>query len=274
MKRTGIYLIGYAFLIVGLLAALWKMGVLAGIGAAWTLIGLAPFLIAQGLYVRHVTPKLPEPEGLRSGINGSGPPLRLLILGDSAAAGVGVSTQAQALSGRLVSALGSDFRVSWKLIAQTGLTAKEVAAHLKMAAPEKYDVVVTSVGVNDVTHGTKSQKWIDQQGQIIELLRSKFHSPYIILSSIPPMHLFPALPQPLRWYLGMRAKQLNSALKKIVAVSSRCEVITTNFPLDAAYMAADGFHPGAPAYSIWASHIAGIIRSRLNVTVLRQGQNR
>ncbi|KUG22658.1 hypothetical protein ASZ90_007553 [hydrocarbon metagenome] len=40
MKWTGMYLIGYVILIGGLLAALWKMGVLASIGAAWTLIGI------------------------------------------------------------------------------------------------------------------------------------------------------------------------------------------------------------------------------------------
>ena len=38
MKWTGMYLIGYVILIGGLLAALWKMGVLASIGTAWTLI--------------------------------------------------------------------------------------------------------------------------------------------------------------------------------------------------------------------------------------------
>ena len=38
MKWTGVYLIGYVILIGGLLAALWKMGVLASIGIAWTLI--------------------------------------------------------------------------------------------------------------------------------------------------------------------------------------------------------------------------------------------
>ena len=38
MKWTGVYLIGYVMLIGGLLAALWKMGVLASIGTAWTLI--------------------------------------------------------------------------------------------------------------------------------------------------------------------------------------------------------------------------------------------
>ena len=38
MKWTGVYLIGYVILMGGLLAALWKMGVLASIGTAWTLI--------------------------------------------------------------------------------------------------------------------------------------------------------------------------------------------------------------------------------------------
>jgi hypothetical protein len=46
MKWTGMYLIGYVILIGGLLAALWKMGVLASIGTAWTFIGI---VIAIGL---------------------------------------------------------------------------------------------------------------------------------------------------------------------------------------------------------------------------------
>jgi hypothetical protein len=46
MKWTGVYLLGYVILIGGLLAALWKMGVLATVGTAWTLIGL---VIAIGI---------------------------------------------------------------------------------------------------------------------------------------------------------------------------------------------------------------------------------
>ena len=46
MKWTGMYLIGYVILIGGVLAALWKIGVLASIGTAWTLIGI---VIAIGL---------------------------------------------------------------------------------------------------------------------------------------------------------------------------------------------------------------------------------
>lgn len=40
MKWTGIYLLGYCVLIGGVLAALWKLGVLENIGTAWTLIGV------------------------------------------------------------------------------------------------------------------------------------------------------------------------------------------------------------------------------------------
>ena len=40
MKWTGMFLVGYVILIGGVLAALWKLGILADIGTAWTLIGV------------------------------------------------------------------------------------------------------------------------------------------------------------------------------------------------------------------------------------------
>lgn len=50
MKWTGLYLLGYVVMILGVLAALWKMGVLADIGAAWTAIGLV-ILIGLGIMI-------------------------------------------------------------------------------------------------------------------------------------------------------------------------------------------------------------------------------
>ena len=46
MKGTGLYLLGFVILLGGLLAALWKLGILATIGTTWTLIGV---VIAIGL---------------------------------------------------------------------------------------------------------------------------------------------------------------------------------------------------------------------------------
>lgn len=46
MKWTGVYLLGYVILIGGILAALWKLGVLDSIGAIWIVIGI---VIALGI---------------------------------------------------------------------------------------------------------------------------------------------------------------------------------------------------------------------------------
>jgi hypothetical protein len=46
MKWTGMYLLGYVVFIIGILAALWKLGVLARVGTTWTLIGI---VIAIGI---------------------------------------------------------------------------------------------------------------------------------------------------------------------------------------------------------------------------------
>lgn len=50
MKWAGMYLFGFVVLIGGILAALWKMGVLERIGTAWTLIGVA-ILIGIGIMI-------------------------------------------------------------------------------------------------------------------------------------------------------------------------------------------------------------------------------
>jgi hypothetical protein len=46
MKWMGIYLLGYVILVAGVIAALWKAGVLDNIGPVWTVIGL---VIAIGI---------------------------------------------------------------------------------------------------------------------------------------------------------------------------------------------------------------------------------
>jgi hypothetical protein len=50
MKWAGMYLLGFVVLIGGLLAALWKLGILERIGTAWTLIGVA-ILIGIGIMI-------------------------------------------------------------------------------------------------------------------------------------------------------------------------------------------------------------------------------
>lgn len=44
MKWAGMYLVGFVILIGGLIAALWKLGILATIGTTWTVIGVVVIL--------------------------------------------------------------------------------------------------------------------------------------------------------------------------------------------------------------------------------------
>lgn len=225
---------------------------------------LAPVLIGQGSYVRRVTPRLPEPEGKRQGTVGKGPDLRLLILGDSAAAGVGVSHQKDALSGQLVSNLARDHCVTWTLLAETGHTAADVLEALRTTPENQYDAVLVSVGVNDVTGRTSDRQWLARLQELIGRLVHSMGASRVFFTAIPPMHIFPALPQPLRWYLGMRARQLNLLLESVCDRDDHAEYLRVPFPFKPGFIASDGFHPGADAYRLWAEHSATTIRSRLS----------
>lgn len=220
-------------------------------------LALAPILLAQGRHVRRTVPELPEPDGLRTGVAGSGPLLRLLVVGDSAAAGVGAPTQDEALSGQIAVSLAPTFCLHWTLLAFTGATTADMLDRLRREPAARYDVVVTSLGVNDVNGRRSLATWRRQQEELVELLAVRFGARLILLSGLPPMHRFPALPQPLRWYIGSRARDFDRVLAEVAANRSGCEFLALGHEMmDVSSMASDGFHPGPPIYALWAREAA------------------
>ncbi len=225
-------------------------------------IVLAPVLVVQGKQVKQNTPRLPEAEGPRKGIQGDGEKqIRLLILGDSAAAGVGVDLQDHALAGQILACFGPDYRVEWTLKAKTGVTTKKTLEYLEDLTPDVFDVAVTSLGVNDVIADISPELWAEQQKQLISLLRGKFRVQRFIISAVPPMALFPAIPRPLGWYLGLRAARMNRLLKAWLKDQPDCECVEFDLPMDPALMAADGFHPGPGLHTLWGKEISDRIIS-------------
>lgn len=234
---------------------------------------LGPLLWLQGRYVRRVTPRLPEPGGARSGSAGQGPALRLLIAGDSAAAGVGAASQAEALSGQLVQQLARHFCVQWELWATTGHTSEDVMLRLQQAPAQSFDAVVLSVGVNDVTALQPPRLWVAQQAALATELQQRFASRLVIHSAVPPMHAFAALPQPLRWFLGRWAVAMNlqlalalrehpwRALHTLPPMPPGASSDLADHAVQA--LASDGFHPGPAAYAVWGEGLAQQITQRL-----------
>jgi hypothetical protein len=78
----------------------------------------------------------------------------------------------------------------------------------------------------------------------------------VLFTALPPMHLFPALPQPLRWYLGARALDFNAALADWLPRYPGRHLSAPEFQPDPQYIASDGFHPGPAAYRAWAARVA------------------
>lgn len=224
-------------------------------------IVLSPILLLQALYLRHTVPRLPEPEGPRQGVCGQGPTLRLLLLGDSAGAGVGAASMELSLLGQLVRKLESSFRVEWTLQARTGATTADTLQWLSEQSPAKFDLVVTSLGVNDITGLVPLSRWLHQKRTLCRILQTKFQAPHIYLSEVPPMRRFPALPQPIRWCLGTRAENFSRALQRQFHGLHGCRVVPLDFDFKPEAMATDGFHPGPPIYALWGKNLAGLVRT-------------
>lgn len=228
-------------------------------------ISLSPILIAQALHVRRRVEKLPEPAGDRSGCVGTGTPVRVLILGDSAAAGVGVGEQEHALSGQLVRALATDHQVHWRLCAYTGATTSSTLRDLMADSPDRdsFDYCVISLGVNDATSGTNPARWPGMLQRLQDQLQRRFGIRHSWYAALPPMHLFPALPQPMRSLLGGRARALDQALMRWCDGAPDRSRLALDFPIEATHMARDGFHPGPPVYERWGRIAAECIRRKV-----------
>lgn len=223
---------------------------------------LAPVLIGQAFFVRARVTQLPEPAGPRSGKIGNGPVLRLLVLGDSSAAGVGADTQAQALLGQIGHALGDAFTVHYDLVAQTGARTADALAWVSDMKGARYDVVVIALGVNDVTKGTSLRRFVRRQIALIEWLTGPMGARQVILSGMPPVGRFPALPDPLRWVLGRQAKRFGQTLRHSVEGRDDVELFHFDAPFDPDLMASDGFHPGPMVYALWGKAMAAQIKAR------------
>ena len=249
----------------------------------------APLLLAQGLWVRRVTPKLPEAEGPREGLrlpvgavgavgaagatdavdstvagdaaSRGASELRLLIVGDSSAAGVGAAHQDEALAGRLSAALADELclGVRWRLVARTGVTARELAALIDEAAPARFDIALIVVGVNDVTGLRSIRTWLADIDALAVRLRRIAPGARLVASGLPPVHRFPALPQPLRGFLGARAIEFDAALG--AWATGQTDALHVPIPDidDPSLAASDGFHPGPGAYAVWAGALARAI---------------
>lgn len=236
---------------------------------------LAPVLFVQGRWVRRVTPRLPQAAGPREGTTGAGAhPIRLLLVGESPAMGVGVPDHAAGLVGQTALALASAAgrAVSWRVLGRSGASARNLLDEfIAPAAPIDADVVVVVLGVNDTISLSSPAQWIGALDSLLESLRRRALAVPVVLAAVPPMQYFPAIPPPLRQALGLRSHLLDRAAVKWArarrAVAHVPHPRAPHADVSEAFCS-DGFHPSAIGYEHWGAALASAAAALLAESVM------
>jgi lysophospholipase L1-like esterase len=240
---------------------------------------MLPFLLIQGKYTRRVTPRLPEATGARQGRIAAGtassPTIKLLAIGESPVAGVGVGHQTEAITYRFAHALAKQraCNVAWQALGKNGLTVAQASRELMPLLPPlpaaRQDVVLIAFGVNDTSSFRSLRAYQrDLRAMVMQVLLQCQPS-LILLSSVPPVGSLPALPQPLRLVLGLKARSLDLVTLALVASlqkegHSMVHYVALGVDLtDPRLVASDGYHPSSHGCEMWAQHLAREVVKRL-----------
>jgi lysophospholipase L1-like esterase len=230
------------------------------------MLPVAPVLVVQGRRLRRDTPRLADAAGPWSGTLDGPPsaagtaPLRLLVLGDSTAAGVGVDSQHDALPGNLARSLSAHYGrgVRWTAVGQNGATARDLLERFMPAATaDSYDVVFLTIGANDAL-GIRSRAAFGRDiRSLLSRIRAASPDAVILMSSLPAFFRFVLLPNPLRYNLYLHSQSLEAEARAIVAATAGAYMSPPPPPYTEGFFATDLFHPSATGYRDWADFAVG-----------------
>jgi lysophospholipase L1-like esterase len=232
--------------------------------AFWSLL---PVTAVQGLWLRRRATRLPGAEGARHGVIGAGEEYHLLAIGDSIIDGVGTGRVESSLPVQFASELAaaSGRRIYWRIEGCSGHAISNVIERLETlehSAP--VDLVLLSVGVNDVTGLSTTRGWRRSVCTLLQNIHARWPKACILFAGLPPMASFPLPPQPLRYSLGLRAATLDRIARTIIDSHPRAMHVRTRIDPSCHEFCEDGFHPSPESCTLWARELAALHTGRLN----------
>jgi len=158
-------------------------------------------------------------------------------------------------------------RVDWVVEGSNGLDITGLMDRLDtLGLAEEPDIILISIGVNDVTGLSSTRHWRRYVGRLLDRLRSNWPDALTVFTGLPPMSRFPLPPQPLRFSLGMRATTFDTIASMLLSERPEALHIPTLIdPLENDFCE-DGFHPSAASNQIWAKELATAIVPHLHPT--------
>ena len=238
---------------------------------------LIPLLYLDGKKLRKSITPLPEAKNPIGQITGQfSRELKLVILGESTMAGVGVESHDQGFAGHLSSALStlSQASITYNVMAKNGYTAAKVCQRLIKSVPKDADIIVIGLGGNDAFALNSPSKWNASIREIISLLRNRIGPEVpIFFTNMPPIKEFPAFTSRMQFALGNWVEYLGAQLHKLIQAYPNSyydhEILSLDHfakELDAGtdkrLLFSDGIHPSALTYQLWANRFAKFILAK------------
>lgn len=230
-----------------------------GVGAAaGAVLGL--LLVEAKLARRWVgSPRGVPPDATGAWGAGVGRPLRLAVLGDSSAAGLGAQDPAETPAALLASGVAevAGRPVSVVTAAVVGATSAELEAQVARVLPSRPELAVILIGANDVKRRTPPQVAVAQLATAVRRLRAA--GAQVVVGTCPDLGTVRPLAQPLRalarrWSRQMAAAQAEAVVEAGGRAVSLGEILGPQFRANPAEMfSADRFHPSAKGYAAAAA---------------------
>lgn len=190
-------------------------------------------------------------------------PSHVVWLGDSTTTGVGADDFTDSMAYRVAAGL-TDGPVELTVLGRSGDQVHEVLEdQLPRVADAEPDVVLISIGANDVTALTRQPTFEDRYRRLVAGVLEAAPQTRVIAVGIPDIGTAPRIPVPLRQIAGFRGSQLDDEIEEIARTAGEriayVDLAGPTSPIFSSdpdrYFAADDFHPSSAGHRVWADAV-------------------
>ncbi len=252
-------------------------GGLLGVGTALAGTAIGIVVVQAALAKRAIGPRttappyadgryLPPGESTARGTS-----LRLAVLGDSGAAGLGAdepeNTPGAVIARELAAAAGRPVLLTNTAV--VGAQSKDLAAQVDRILAVRPNVAVIMVGANDLTHHVRPQHSVRLLGDAVERLRAAGCE--VVVGTCPDLGTVKPLAVPLRQYARRMSREL-AAAQRIATLEHGGRPVMLGEELGELFdsdperfFSADRFHPSAAGYTACAHALLPEVLAALGI---------
>lgn len=238
--------------------------------AAAVLAGEAAYVATRSYLPAESAPPVVGSFGSANGRVGA-PPLRLLMVGDSTAAGLGASTTTATVGGQLGAGIAATgHTVTLNSVAVSGSRAADLADQVRALgerpASAQPDIAVVLIGANDATHLSSLESVRVKLAAAVRDLRATGAT--VVVAGCPDLGAVRAFPQPLRLIAAARGRAVAAAERRAAEAAGAGFVDLARetgptFRADAGMLSSDRFHPSDRGYARWAQALLPAVLAAL-----------